>query len=761
MIKTKYIYLCLMALFSITTFAQYDEFGGNNNGGYANSPGGVTHNGVGIGQVNISVTIPSGNTVPPPYTPPPYVPVYNTGIVINNGPGNYGTNPIGTSSGTSTGTPPTGSNLINKPVLTAEELKQLINDIKGAVAVKVYAYVDSQGKTHIGYLTTITNPNVPSQHLLYFDEIGGTTDHVRLPDNQSGTVFDPTTANNNSYTVTPWNGNNPQPTTNPNSVWIQEPNTGTWYFITPTYNTSVVGVPVVTPTPPVQNPCEQIKELTTPSPSPSNDPNNGSPQNLLRDNIKMLKDKFANPPIPFTGLYAEIPVEVKKNNLDFYSTTVNGLGNNFSAETGIGRSYIGSIHNHPINGVAIPSFMDLKLLLNTYDEVNPINRDEVFVMVVSKELNGNLAVYNLKINNIDKLRAQVNAVWNDPKYSKITNVKEKNDAITAAEAQYYGKAGNDKEKAFLQKNGAFGLDLYKSSSSDLNDWGKLNLESDSATGALIVKKYIIILLFVLNLFKTNAQAVLDISDYDGVTRVQGAYYKDTKNKLDPYVGSYVYTNGTTSLKFVFKKVLSKNGSLYSEDLIVGEYQYIENGVEKANTLNRFNLNYTADDVWKHSVDSNYIADAASYCTDCSPNEEHLYASLFDINAEAGAIFDVKKIMHNGKEAIRVIIGWRMREHKENDPPLLQPFMPGGQYILTKEAYTNTIKTGTFKRNNCGAGQTGSSVLYTVPAGKYTSTISQADADAQAQADVNANGQNNANNQGTCKKGVVKEVEPEE
>jgi hypothetical protein len=76
-------------------------------------------------------------------------------------------------------------------------------------------------------------------------------------------------------------------------------------------------------------------------------------------------------------------------------------------------------------------------------------------------------------------------------------------------------------------------------------------------------------------------------------------------------------------------------------------------------------------------------------------------------------------------------------------------------------YNNTIKTGTFKRNNCGAGQTGSSVLYTVPAGKYNSTISQADADAQAQADVNANGQNNANNQGTCKKGNVKVIEPEE
>jgi hypothetical protein len=67
-------------------------------------------------------------------------------------------------------------------------------------------------------------------------------------------------------------------------------------------------------------------------------------------------------------------------------------------------------------------------------------------------------------------------------------------------------------------------------------------------------------------------------------------------------------------------------------------------------------------------------------------------------------------------------------------------------------YTNTVKSGSYKRNNCVKGQIGSSVLYTVPAGKYTSKISQADADAQAQADITANGQNNANAIGTCKTG---------
>jgi hypothetical protein len=264
-------------------------------------------------------------------------------------------------------------------------------------------------------------------------------------------------------------------------------------------------------------------------------------------------------------------------------------------------------------------------------------------------------------------------------------------------------------------------------------------------------KYIIILLFVLNLFKTNAQIIKDISDLVGFDYTQGAYYKDTKNKLDPYVGTYVYTNGTTSLKFVFKKVLSKNSTLYTEDVIAGEYQYIVNGVEKANTLNRLNL-YSADEIWKHSIKGNDIYGSNSYCNDCSPNEEHIYTSLVDTYAQAIADFDVKKIIHNGKEAIRVIIVWNIRERKENDPPLLQPFMRGGEYILIRETYANTVKSGSYKRNNCVKGQIGSSVLYTVPAGKYTSKISQADADAQAQADITANGQNNANAIGTCKTG---------
>jgi Family of unknown function (DUF5977) len=63
-------------------------------------------------------------------------------------------------------------------------------------------------------------------------------------------------------------------------------------------------------------------------------------------------------------------------------------------------------------------------------------------------------------------------------------------------------------------------------------------------------------------------------------------------------------------------------------------------------------------------------------------------------------------------------------------------------------YSSAVASQSFTRNNCDCG-TGSAVTYTVPAGKYTSTVSQAAADAQANNDITANGQNYANANGTC------------
>ncbi|WP_199120357.1 DUF5977 domain-containing protein [Pedobacter sp. ASV28] len=65
------------------------------------------------------------------------------------------------------------------------------------------------------------------------------------------------------------------------------------------------------------------------------------------------------------------------------------------------------------------------------------------------------------------------------------------------------------------------------------------------------------------------------------------------------------------------------------------------------------------------------------------------------------------------------------------------------------SYTNAVQSQSFTRNNCNEGQVGGAVVYTVAAGSYSSTVSQAAADALALADIAANGQAHANVNGTC------------
>ncbi|MCG2613432.1 DUF5977 domain-containing protein [Terrimonas sp. NA20] len=64
-------------------------------------------------------------------------------------------------------------------------------------------------------------------------------------------------------------------------------------------------------------------------------------------------------------------------------------------------------------------------------------------------------------------------------------------------------------------------------------------------------------------------------------------------------------------------------------------------------------------------------------------------------------------------------------------------------------YQSAVTSASFTRNNCGSGGTPGSVTYTIPAGAYTSTISQLDADQKAVSARNAGGQAYANANATC------------
>lgn len=99
---------------------------------------------------------------------------------------------------------------------------------------------------------------------------------------------------------------------------------------------------------------------------------------------------------------------------------------------------------------------------------------------------------------------------------------------------------------------------------------------------------------------------------------------------------------------------------------------------------------------------------------------------------------------------------RLKFIKDQDLNILQSYCYNykGQQINCSDliisdgiSYSNVVKSGQFTRN-CTSG-TSSAVTYTVAAGTYSSTVSQADADAKAQNDVTANGQAYANANGIC------------
>lgn len=92
-----------------------------------------------------------------------------------------------------------------------------------------------------------------------------------------------------------------------------------------------------------------------------------------------------------------------------------------------------------------------------------------------------------------------------------------------------------------------------------------------------------------------------------------------------------------------------------------------------------------------------------------------------------------------------IFQWMLRQ---GDTSLASAVVIVPPPLVVPTIYKSAADSGLFARGNCTCGSP-TSVTYSVPAGKYSSTISQAAADAQATADLAANGPAYANLNGAC------------
>ena len=202
----------------------------------------------------------------------------------------------------------------------------------------------------------------------------------------------------------------------------------------------------------------------------------------------------------------------------------------------------------------------------------------------------------------------------------------------------------------------------------------------------MIKKLNILAVLLLSINCKAQTPILDISD-SGTGLPNGYYLRDNNNLLNSFEGTYQYTNGNTILKIVLVKKTQQYNQEFYEDLIIGEYQYIENGIEKINTLNEINNVYIEQRF--HKIDSNFLVNnnfKLFPCLDCFSNEKRLYASIFDPSTNSYADIVIRKTILNSQEVIKInIINFKKGLIIVNELATEPNFsLPLEEYILIKQ-----------------------------------------------------------------------------
>jgi hypothetical protein len=188
---------------------------------------------------------------------------------------------------------------------------------------------------------------------------------------------------------------------------------------------------------------------------------------------------------------------------------------------------------------------------------------------------------------------------------------------------------------------------------------------------------------ILIAFSCKAQSpIIDLKTFDGYP-TQDLYCMDMYDVLAPFEGTYIYTNGSTSLTVQLeKRTMAYDGYMY-EDLLVGEYRYVENGIEKINTLTEL-INYY-DVEQRHSIGANLPQQMGDYlCIGCVANEKRIVGGLSEDSTTNSAQIILGRTTVGSQQALTLNLWWRMTSHPEGSPLSVQPTFPGGDYILIKQ-----------------------------------------------------------------------------
>jgi len=155
-----------------------------------------------------------------------------------------------------------------------------------------------------------------------------------------------------------------------------------------------------------------------------------------------------------------------------------------------------------------------------------------------------------------------------------------------------------------------------------------------------MKTLLIFKLFFLTAIFTMAQTpIVSLLDYGNPYYLtEGAYHKDVNNDMDKFIGEWLWQDGNNSLTIklgkdeMVERFLPASNITIFQDILYGEYRYIENSVELINTLPQFE---NVAQPWLHNMRSQHLigTDQLPQCSGCAADEVRIILTFKDPNRD--------------------------------------------------------------------------------------------------------------------------------
>ncbi len=209
-----------------------------------------------------------------------------------------------------------------------------------------------------------------------------------------------------------------------------------------------------------------------------------------------------------------------------------------------------------------------------------------------------------------------------------------------------------------------------------------------------MRKTLIAIILFYNITLSAQNPILDLHTAN-FPKIENAYYKDIEQFQNKFIGTWVYTDAVKTIRFRFVKkemFYHQNIKNYYKDYLIGEIQYIENGIEKINSLANLNVNHAS--IFNYSLYSYGKVNNDWYpkCLECDDFVERLPMSYNEPNNDdfgLSAAFIMRRADENGVQKIKIqyiqISGpYGIQADFETPSTTTDFIIPYGDYTLIKE-----------------------------------------------------------------------------